>query len=387
MLSDKKEKTCICISCFNYYDTRMKQITDFFRAKGYKVVYVTSDFNHFEKKRFKVDYPNTIQVHVPTYKKNISVQRIISQFLFAKRAYEVVKKHQPAIIYCMFPPNSLVKFIGKYKAETGCKLVFDGYDMWPESLPVKSGGKILSLPLGLWANLRDKYIENADLILAVSQAMVDIVKKKWKHTPIKLLKPAISISDLPEYNFDIKDKMSFCYLGNINHITDIELLVTLLGRLAKSKKVELHIIGEGANLNELIAKAKGYGVKCCPHGVVMDQAVKKQIYAQSHFGLNVPREKINSTMSLKSVEYMSVGLPFINSAGGDSWEIVGKDGIGCNVSLSTIDETAKKILGLNKEEMEIMHMNSLNTYKNMFLSQNLDEILSEVINQENNGAK
>ena len=374
-----KKPTCVCISCFNYYDTRMKQITDYFRKKGYEVVYVTSDFNHFEKRRFYVDYPDTIQVHVPSYKKNISVQRIVSQYLFSIRAFKVVKKYQPAIIYCMFPPNSIVKFIGKYKAKTGCKLVFDGYDMWPESLPVKSGGKLLSLPLGVWANLRDKYIENADLILAVSQAMVDMVKEKWQHTPIKLLKPAISNSDLPEYNFDIEEELSFCYLGNINHITDIELLVALLGRLAKSRKVVLHIIGEGANFNELTEKAKDAGIICCPHGVVMDQAVKKQIYAQSHFGLNVPREEIHSTMSLKSVEYMSVGLPFINSAGGDSWDIVGKEGIGCNVSMSSIAEVAERILEFKNEGMESMHQNCLNTYKKMFLSQNLDEILAEVI--------
>ena len=69
-----KKPTCVCISCFNYYDTRMKQITEFFRRKGYEVIYVTSDFNHFEKRRFKVDYPDTIQVHVPVYKKNISIQ-------------------------------------------------------------------------------------------------------------------------------------------------------------------------------------------------------------------------------------------------------------------------------------------------------------------------
>lgn len=374
-----KKPNCVCISCFNYYDTRMKQITEFFRRKGYEVIYVTSDFNHFEKRRFKVDYPDTIQVHVPVYKKNISIQRIVSQYLFSMRAFEVVKKHQPAIIYCMFPPNSIVKFIGKYKAKTGCKLVFDGYDMWPESLPVKNGGKLLSLPLGIWANLRDKYIENADLILVVSQAMADMVKDKWQHTPIKLLKPAISISDLPKYNFDIEKKLSFCYLGNINHITDIELLVALLGRLAKSKIVELHIIGEGANFNELITKAKDAGIICCPHGVVMDQTVKKQIYAQCHFGLNVPREEIHSTMSLKSVEYMSVGLPFINSAGGDSWKIVDKEVIGCNVSMSTVDEVAKRILELKRDYMETMHQNCLNSYKEMFLSQNLDEILAEIL--------
>ena len=372
-------KTCVCISCFNYYDTRIKMIKSFFESKGYKVTYITSDYNHFEKTHFKADYPDTIQVHVPLYKKNISFKRLLSQYIFAKRAYEITKKLHPDVIYCMYPPNSIVCYIARYKKKTGCKIVFDGYDLWPESFPASRMKSLFKIPFKLWAELRDNYIETADLILAVSQSMLDAVKDKWKSTPIKLLKPAIIQTDLPVFNFDCSKSISFCYLGNVNHITDIDLLTELLIGVSKSKEVILHIIGEGQNLQSLLAALNTTNIKCITHGVVMDNNQKKDIFAKCHLALNLPREVIHSTMSLKSVEYMSVGLPYVNTGEGDNWDVVEKYGIGFNVERNAIKECVEKIVKVDSIMLKNMHKKCLLAYRERFVSVNLDTVLEEVL--------
>lgn len=377
--SSKSQKTCVCISCFNYYDTRIRMIKSFFESKKYKVTYITSDFNHFDKSHFSVDYPDTIQVHVPRYNKNISFKRLLSQFLFSKEAYRIVKQMNPDLVYCMFPPNSVVRYMAKYKQKSGCKLVFDGYDMWPESFPASRMKALLRIPFEIWASIRDRYIENADLILVVSQSMMDAVKDKWKRKPIKLLKPVIMPSDLPTYDFDCTKEISFCYLGNVNHITDIELLSSILIRVSKKKKVSLHIIGEGQNLPLLLSKFEGSDVICLTHGVVMDNKLKKDIFSQCDFALNLPREVIHSTMSLKSVEYMSVGLPIINSGEGDNREMVDSYNIGFNVTSDTIDQCVGDLLNTTPDRLEKMHRNTLKAYKDKFLSLDLGEVLSEVL--------
>lgn len=372
-------KTCVCISCFNYYDTRIKMIKTFFESKGYKVTYITSDYNHFEKAHFKADYADTIQVHVPLYEKNISFKRLYSQFIFSRRAYKITKKLHPDVIYCMFPPNSIVHYIARYKKRSGCKLVFDGYDLWPESFPARHMKPLFKIPFKLWADLRDRYIETADLILAVSQSMLDSVKHKWKSTPIKLLKPAIIQTELPVYNFDCSKSISFCYLGNVNHITDIDLLVDLLIGVSKSKEVFLHIIGEGQNLQSLLAAFNATNIKCITHGVVMDNNQKKDIFAKCHLALNLPREVIHSTMSLKSVEYMSVGLPYVNTGEGDNWDIVEKYGIGFNVERNAIEECVEKIVKVDSITLKNMHKKCLLAYGERFVSVNLDSVLEEVL--------
>lgn len=379
-MSQGNNKTCVIISCFNYYDTRINLIRSFLEERGYKTTYITSDYNHFEKKYFVASYPNTIQVHVPKYEKNLSFQRLLSQYLFSKKAYEKVKEIKPDLIYCMFPPNSVVRYIAKYKKSSGCKLVFDGYDMWPESFPASKLKALLSFPFKAWANIRDKYIEDADLILAVSQSMMDAVKDKWKRKPVKLLKPVIMPSELPKFNYDCAKEISFCYLGNVNHITDIDLLSSILTGVSKRKKVSLHIIGEGQNLPLLLRKLEGSDVTCHTHGVVMDNDQKRVIYSKCNFALNLPREVIHSTMSLKSVEYMSVGLPIINSGEGDNREIVVSYNTGFNVTYDSINQCVDNILKTTSESLAEMHRNTLKAYKDKFLSLDLGGILSEVIN-------
>ena len=374
------KKKCVCISCFNYYDTRISHVKRYMESQGVDVLYVISDYNHFEKKYYEVDYPNTIQVHVPKYKKNISLARIFSQLTFSRKASEILNKEHPDIVYCMFPPNSLIGKVIKYKERSNCKVVFDGYDMWPESMPVsKRLKKILSPIFNRWAGLRDNYIEGGNLIVVVSQAMLDMVNSKWKDVPIKLLLPSISTSEFPSYTYDVKSSISFCYLGNINHITDIDLLVEVLGRVAQSKEVKLHIIGEGIKLNELLEKASSKGVKCITHGVIMDAKVKREVYSQCNLAVNLPREEINSTMSLKSVEYLGVGLPFINSAGGDSWKIVDDFNVGININKDNIDKSVEEILSLNSDKLSQMSKNCAKYCENRFKSQDMGEIFKGIL--------
>lgn len=373
-------KSCVCISCFNHYETRMIHVIKFFEQQGFKTVYLTSDYNHFEKRYFKAAYPKTVQVHVPSYNRNMSFARIRSQFTFSKEVYNYLKQNRSDVIFSQFPPNSLVKKLICYKKKTGCKLVLDGYDMWPESLPASSIVKIVLKPVFyFWAWLRDSCIENSDLVLAVSSSMVDIVKGKWKNVPIKLFLPGVITPDFPKLSFQVEKEISFCYLGNINHITDIDLMVSVLGEIKRHKEVVLHIIGEGQNLDELVGRLNTIGIKTICHGVVMDTAAKKDIYAQCNMAINVPREVIHSTMSLKSVEYMGVGLPFINSAEGDTWDIVEKRNIGVNIQRDDISQAVSKVLSLKERDLLQMHSNCIDYSKKRFEAQNLNEIFKEVL--------
>lgn len=376
---NKKQKTCVCISCFNYFDTRIKYVRDFYESKGIHTIYITSNFNHFEKSYYKANYPNTIQISVPKYKRNISISRIISQLIFAWGTFKYLNKVKPDIIYCIFPPNSLISFVVRYKNKSGCKVIFDGYDMWPESLPLKGiKRKILTPFLSIWSGLRDKNIEKGNLVVVVSKEFIEAAKKKWPQIRANLYLPGIVATDLPKYSFDIEKSISFCYLGNINHITDINLLVELLSLIANNKVVDLHIIGAGQNLEELLSKAKTAGIHCYPHGVVMDEKKKKDIYSLCNMGINLPKAEIHSTMSLKSVEYMAIGLPYINTGGGDNWEIVEKWKVGLNINRKDISQSARNILALSDSDLSEMSNNCIKYSKNRFESQNLDEILNVI---------
>lgn len=372
-------KRCICISCFDYYETRMKSIINYFVKKGYQTKYLYAGFDHFNKSENSNQYLEGIKVSVPSYERNLSIQRLCSHYLFSKKVISFMREYNPDIIYCMIPPNSLVKELANYKvAHSHIKLIFDCYDLWPESFPYHKFNKILRYPFLLWKNLRKKYIAMGDLIICVSQQGRALIKLECAETPVKVMRPVISEGELPAYNSDI-ETLTFCYLGMINHITDIELGVSILGQIAESHKTEVHIIGEGQNLKEFVEKLEAVNVKVFCHGCIFEMDKKNRIFSQCNFGLNIPREEIKSTMPLKAIEYMRAGLPFINSAKGDIQEIVSSDNIGYNIDRNDIQKTVSDLLALESEDLSQIHENCVKSYRNRFVAQNIQEIIGAVL--------
>ena len=91
-----------------------------------------------------------------------------------------INEYKPDLVYCIVPPNSLVKEIGRYKNKNKkVKIIYDIYDMWPESFPYKSKNAIVNLAFKKWASLRDKYINYADLLIAVSQKEKEELDNKY----------------------------------------------------------------------------------------------------------------------------------------------------------------------------------------------------------------
>ena len=372
---------CVCISCFDYYSTRMKSIIKYFSDKGFDTHYLITNFQHFEKKRYQVNYEEcqTIQIDVPKYNRNLSMQRLISHHIFAKKVKKYIEDVSPDVIYCMFPPNSLIKELSVYK-DQGKTVIFDCYDMWPESFPTKNIEKWLALPFKLWRNLRDRYIEKSDLVICVSEEGKSLITKIHPNLNVKILRPAISDETELQYDFDTSQEISFCYLGNINYITDTSLGVELLSMIAQKKSVVLHIIGEGQNKDQFVKELEGVGVKVVSHGVIFDWNEKNSIFQSCDLGLNIPKDEIQSSMSLKSIEYMHAGLPFVNSGIGDTHTIVVNQGIGINIDQNNVEKTVSEILSLSSSDLMSMSKKCRNTYIDMFVNQDLDEILSEYIN-------
>lgn len=352
----------------------MEGIISFLESRGYCMTYLYASYDHFAKKENTNKYTHGVRIGVLKYKKNLSIQRLASHLLFSMRVRKQVKRLSPDLIYCMIPPNSLVLTLSKYrKHHANTRLVYDVYDAWPESFPYSKKTKLLSIPFSIWKMMRSNYIGDADLIMCVSEQGRSVILSEAGKTKVKVVKPLIVSGSMPNYQAS-DDMLSFCYLGMVNHITDIDLGVELLGRIAEKKPTVLHIIGEGQNLDEFVSRLSERKVKIVCHGCVFDRDEKNRIFELCNIGLNIPRKEIDSTMSLKAVEYMRVGLPFVNNANGDIRQIVGEDKIGINYE-DNIDLITEKILTLKKEDLIEMHRKCVDSYKNRFLSQDYDDIL------------
>ena len=372
-------KTCVFISCFDHYSTRIEVVSKYFLKKKYDIKYYYADFDHFTKKYKDTRYKYGTKIKVQPYKKNLSLKRLFSHYLFTVKVMKIVNKIKPDFIYCIVPPNYLVKKLSKYKKMApNVRLVFDIYDLWPESLPVYDKKKFARKLLFFWKYLRSSSISGADLLITVSEQAKKSIMDEAKGTRIEVVKPTISKYDVPKYKTDVEE-LSFCYLGMVNHITDTDLAVNLLGEIAKKRKTHLHIIGEGQNLSSFVDRLKEKNVNVCCHGCIFDRTDKNRIIEMCNLGLNIPRKEIKSTMSLKAIEYMSAGLPFLNSALGDIRKIVSKDKIGINIASNDLEKTVNDVLSLSSDDFSQMHKSCLEAYREKFLDQDFDMVFGNLV--------
>ena len=95
----------LIISCNDSYDynTRTKYVKEFFDQKDYETEFLISDFDHRNKKAYIADHEGPINyIHINSYKKNISIGRIVAQVRFAIGVYRFCNLNPYDIIYHCF---------------------------------------------------------------------------------------------------------------------------------------------------------------------------------------------------------------------------------------------------------------------------------------------
>ena len=357
----------VVLTCYESNEERMKLVIKSLELEGFEVVSYTSNFSHI-RKEYRNNIPEgMIALNAFSYKKNLSVSRLYSHNKFAKDVFERVRGDKPDLLYVIAPANSLVKEAYSYKKETGVKLIIDIIDMCPESLPVSSKIKGL-LPFKFWKSYRSRYISCADRLITECNLYHEILRDEYKGE-ISTLYWSRNQKAL-RYKLDLPDNLSFLYIGSINNIINVDLMVKLVENYGK--KATVHIIGDGENKTEMIDKLN----RVCEviyHGPVYDVDKKKEIFSRCHAGLNLYKNGLYIGLTVKSIDYFNFGLPVINNIIGDTSEFVRKYNVGINVDEESI---------LDFDVLKKMRMNNENIYRlyeDNFMSDVFVDRLREII--------
>lgn len=369
---------CVFISCFDNYDIRIKPIEVFLSQRGYESDYITSDFNHVKKSHYTVNRNKTIQIKVLPYYKNLSVRRLLSHYVFAKKAIREVKRIKPDLLYVMLPPNSLAWFASRYKKKNKVRLVYDLYDLWPETFPSRKAKNLLALPFKFWGGLRDKNLSAADFVITECNLYQSILKDVLKGIKTKTIYLAKSEARIDNEFLLNKDKIHLCYLGSINNIIDIPKIKKLVKAINELKPTVLHIIGDGGKKDTLIKEIKNTGAIVEYYGKIYDSQKKQQIFDKCHFGLNIMKDTVCVGLTLKSIDYFHAGLPILNSIQADTTQIVEQYKIGINVTKDNILDVAANVVNANVAELLEMRENTKKVFNSLFSHEAFNEKLEDV---------
>lgn len=366
----------VCISKFNYYNLRIKPVMNYFSLRGDDVIYLTGDYDTMTREYYHLEDDNVKQLPVIPYHKNISFQRIYSHYKFAKQIYNQLKKEKPDFIYAMVPPNFMAHFIAKYKKQNPhVKVVFDVFDMWPETFPNQKVKSLLAAPFKIWGNLRTKNLLSASMVITECQSFREYIQQQGKVQQINTLYPYKKENVLPVEYLE-NEKLNVCYLGSINNIIDIPKIVEVLTTIRQKRLVCLHLIGNGEKKAHFIQLLKQENIDVIDYGNVFDMAEKQHIFNQCAFGINVLKTSVFIGLTLKTIDYFNGGLPILNTVPKDTYEWVKKYHVGINLDESN---SVEKILSCTPEQILKMKHNARDVYRRYLSKEQYNKQLYELL--------
>lgn len=326
----------IIISSSYSYLERIELLKEGYEKKGYDTLVILTDFVHASKKYVSDEREDFIYIKTKPYYRNISPQRLYSHYQFAKDAFKKVREYQVDLLHVLIPANALAKEANRYKKDyPNVKLYMDFIDLWPETMPIKYFKN--AYPFKIWKNLRDKNLENTDAIYCECNLYREVlgVKNDKHYRTLYWAKKVEMLESNPNLP---SDHINLCYLGSINNIIDMDLIVEVCNRIGTYKDVTLHIVGIGEKKDEFLQLLQDNGVHVHYYGAVYDDTRKQQIFDQCHFGLNIMKSTVCVGLTMKSLDYFKAQLPIINNIKGDTSTFVKEHGIGFNVEDDFVSE-------------------------------------------------
>lgn len=324
------EKTAVLISCSDHYGHRLFAVDAYLRSLGYRTEYITSDFDHNTKQVFRCEARQCVQLHAKPYRKNLSVARILSHRGFSRDVFRYLERleNQPDVVVALLPPNFLAHYAAKYKKRhPQVKLIFDIFDLWPETFPSGRVKALLKPAFAIWARVRDRSLPAADFITTECELFRQRLNL-WaeRSASVYLCADPLTVERTPAVLRE--DALELCYLGAINNVIDIPEICRLIEKLTAVKPVTLHIIGKGERQQALIDGARAAGAEVIFYGPVYEESRKQEILRHCHFGLNIMKSSVCVGLTMKSVDYFRFGLPIVNNIPADTRKLVRERGIG-----------------------------------------------------------
>lgn len=341
-------------------NNRFNYIFNLLKKEKYDVKIVTSKFCH-RKKIYREDLglEDFILLDEPSYRKNISLKRFYSHYIFSKNIKKYLKNLQerPDIIYCAVPSLDVAFEVGKYAKKNNIKFIIDIQDLWPEAfqmvfkIPIISN--IIFYPFKKKAN---KIYSMADYTIAVSETYLERGKRKnnCEGVAIYLGTEKSLIDSVEKMNLSKeKEEIWIAYVGTLGSSYNLNIIIEAISKLDSffKEKIVFQVLGDGPLRESFEKFVKEKQVKAKFWG---NLEYRYMIGVLKNCDIAVNPIKKNSAGSIinKVGDYAGVGLPIINTQENKEYrDLVEKYNVGFNLDNNNVDEITEKIKMLINDEL------------------------------------
>lgn len=389
----------ILVVC-QYYSPEPVRISDICEElvkRGHDITVLTGIPNYpmgniysgYEAKKNRIEIINGVKVKrcftIPR-KKNFIMRffNYHSFSFFSKKYINKLEGEFDVIFVNQLSPVMMANAAIKYKQLYKKNIIMYCLDLWPESL-CAGGIKKNSLIYKMYYNISKKIYNKMDRILVTSESFINyfvndikIEKNKLKYLP-QYAESIFENYNEHEYkdkdeneNEKVKDSniTNLLFAGNIGKAQSIETIIEATRILNdKNYKVNIHIVGDGQELERLKNKAKMlkldniyfYGRK---------PLNEMPFYYSKADALIVSLTKdslISNTLPGKVQSYMAAKKPIIAAANGETKRIIEEAKCGfCSKAEDAKDLSDNIIKFINYAEKKKLGNNSFEYYKQNF---------------------
>lgn len=348
-------------------NSRFTYIINLIDKEKYDVELITSSFSHGEKRqreevKNELDYKITL-IKEPGYKKNVSLKRFYSHYIFAKNVKKYLQKSEnnPDIIYCAVPSLDVAKVASNFAKKNNIRFIIDVQDLWPEAFKMVFNIPVISnIIFAPMESLANKIYSKADDIVAVSDTYAEratrINNKCNKGLTVFLGTDLDYFDKCKNADESLKDNKNFeiAYIGTLGHSYDIKNVIDAIAILNKKEieNIKFIVMGNGPLEQEFNNYATEKNVLCEFTGRLdYEKMIARLCYAD--IAVNPIKKGAAQSIINKVGDYAAAGLPVISTQECQEYRKIVEDyKIGYNVQNDNSEEIAEKILELyNNEEL------------------------------------
>ena len=375
---------------------RLGMLAKYLSEHGHKVTWWSSTFIHGEKKYYCSKYkelqinPNErlILLHSAiAYKKNISLARIVyHEILALSFRRQSRRKKTPDLIFCAWPTSQFAREAVKYGKKKDIPVVVDIRDLWPDifcrAFPERMQriAKIGLKPLQYSAaiTLRKAFGITGMVPYATDWGCRYAGRQNGENDATIFIgneKPCLSDREWEENLAWWKergiseDTWNICYFGTLSISVDLSAVIKAVRMLAKKyPDIRLVIGGEGDCKDALMRQAKE-SEHILFAGWLNGQQMNS-LMRISRCGTYSYKnsEDFYNTFSNKGIQYLSAGLPILNSLGGFAKKMLKENQCGLTYKEGDAQDCAEQIdqFYLNPKMREQMAVNAYRLFEKEF---------------------
>lgn len=309
-------------------------------------VTIAADFNHPAKDYYPKELSNDkrqILLHVPSYKKNLSIGRIWSHLMFSwkLKKYLELNPEKPQVIYCAMPTSSSAYVCAKFCKKHGIKFVVDVIDLWPDSLlPLIKGSSIIKAILFPWTYMTRYAYRNADVIMGESMAYAQEAKKYNNKAPVFPIYLGVDVDYITSVKSlwaikleKPKDEIWIAYAGSLGNSYDFESLLDAVKGIQGQYKYKLWFVGDGVRRKEIEDYIEANSLKAEITGFLPYEQLLGYL-SYMDIAVNIFRANTKVVYSYKFNDYVAMDCFVLNSLKGETADMVDKYQIGRNFNFS-----------------------------------------------------